>query len=68
MTAYTRLMFSSLIFALLLDGMAGVNAIPAAVLGAAAAWVVGTTLDSRAARRSGTAGAPGPAGPGSATA
>lgn len=68
MTAYTRLMFSSLIFALLLDGMAGVSAIPAAVLGAAAAWVVGTTLDSRAAHRSGAASAPPPAGPGPATA
>ena len=57
MTAFTRLMFSSLVFALLLGGAASIAAIPAAVLAAAAAWVVGRALDSRAADR------PGPGGP-----
>ncbi len=68
MTAYTRLIFSSLIFALLLAGTGGIAAIPAAVLAAAAAWVVGRALDARAPVPPGTAAAPGPADPGSATA
>lgn len=68
MTAFTRLLFSSLIFALLLGGSASIAAIPAAVLAAAAAWVVGKTLDSRVPDPPGDAGAPAPAGPGPATA
>jgi H+/Cl- antiporter ClcA len=47
MAAFTRLIFSSLVFVLLICGTAGLAAIPAAVLGAATAWVVGRVLDTR---------------------
>jgi H+/Cl- antiporter ClcA len=49
MAAFTRLIFSSVIFVLLLEGTAGTAAIPAAVLAAATAWVVGRFLDTKAA-------------------
>jgi H+/Cl- antiporter ClcA len=54
MAAMTRLLFASLLFAALLVGIPGLDAIPAAVLAAAAAWVTRTALD----RRYGEAGAP----------
>jgi chloride channel protein, CIC family len=57
MAAMTRLLFASLLFAALLVGIPGLDAIPAAVLAAAAAWVTRTALD----RRYGEAGAPAPA-------
>jgi H+/Cl- antiporter ClcA len=44
MTAGTRLVFSSLLLASLLVGGAGVDAIPAAVLASAAAWITMSTL------------------------
>jgi H+/Cl- antiporter ClcA len=47
MAAFTRLIFASLVFVLLICGTAGVGAIPAAVLAAATAWVVGKVLDDR---------------------
>jgi len=47
MAAMTRLLFASLLFAALLVGMEGVDAIPAAVLAAAAAWVTIAALDRR---------------------
>ena len=63
MTAFTRLIFSSLIFVLLLEGTAGTAAIPAAVLGAATAWVIGRFLDTKtAAAAAPAAPAPGAAG------
>jgi H+/Cl- antiporter ClcA len=64
MAAFTRLIFSSVIFVLLLEGTAGTAAIPAAVLAAATAWVIGKFLDTKAAA---AAEAATPA-PGSATA
>jgi H+/Cl- antiporter ClcA len=48
MAAMTGLLFSSVLFAGLLTGSAGADAIPAAVLAAAAAWVVRTALQRRA--------------------
>jgi H+/Cl- antiporter ClcA len=50
MAAMTRLLFASLLFALLLVGSDGFDTIPAAVLAAAAAWVVTRALDSRATK------------------
>jgi H+/Cl- antiporter ClcA len=47
MAAFTRLIFSSLVFAMLLTGVAGAAAMPAAVLAAAAAWVMSSFLDKR---------------------
>jgi H+/Cl- antiporter ClcA len=47
MAAFTRLIFASLVFVLLISGTAGLGAIPAAVLAAATAWVVGKLLDER---------------------
>jgi hypothetical protein len=47
MAAMTRLLFASLLFAALLAGIPGLDAIPAAVLAAAAPWVTRTALDSR---------------------
>ena len=44
MAAMTRLLFSALVFSLLLVGSQGVDAMPAAVLAAAAAWVTTTAL------------------------
>src|SRR5262245_13823979 len=45
MTAQTRLIVSGLLFAALEAGVAGVDAVPAAVLAAAAAWVTTVGLD-----------------------
>jgi chloride channel protein, CIC family len=50
MTAMTRLLFASLLFAALLVGREGLDAIPAAVLAASAAWVTMTAIDRRAER------------------
>jgi H+/Cl- antiporter ClcA len=47
MTAGTRLIFSSLLFSGLLVGTAGLDALPAAVLAAVAAWLVVTALATR---------------------
>ena len=47
MTAGTGLLFSSLIFAMLLVGSNGFDALPAAVLAAAAAWIVRRALEAR---------------------
>jgi hypothetical protein len=47
MAASTRLLFSPLLFAALLVGPAGADAMPAAVLAAASAWVVVGRLDPR---------------------
>jgi chloride channel protein, CIC family len=49
MTAMTRLVFASLLFAALLAGSQGVDTIPAAVLAAAAVWVTTAALERRAA-------------------
>ena len=48
MAAATRLLFASLLFALLIVGGHGLEAIPAAVLAAAAAWVTVAALERRA--------------------
>jgi hypothetical protein len=45
MAAATRLLISSLVIAALLVGTNGIDAISAAVLAAAAAWLVGHVLD-----------------------
>ena len=47
MAAFTRLIFSSLVFVLLVSGTPGLGAIPAAVHAAATARVVGRMLDER---------------------
>jgi H+/Cl- antiporter ClcA len=47
MTAGTRLVFSSLLFSSLLVGTNGLDALPAAVLAAVAAWLVTTALQQR---------------------
>jgi H+/Cl- antiporter ClcA len=49
MAAMTRLLFSGLVFATLLVGAAGLDAMPAAVLAAVAAWLTVTALDRRGA-------------------
>lgn len=48
MAAMSRLLLSSILFAALLTGTAGLDAVPAAVLAAAAAWVTATALERRA--------------------
>ncbi len=48
MTAGTRLLFSSVLLAALLVGRQGLDAVPAAVLAAATAWITVTALDRRA--------------------
>lgn len=48
MAAATRLLFASLLFAFLIVGADGFEAIPAAVLAAAAAWVTVAALERRA--------------------
>ena len=56
MAAQTRLLLASLLFAALLVGTAGVDAVPAAVLAAAAAWLTVSALDKQSrtgARRAG---------------
>jgi hypothetical protein len=45
MAAATRLLISALLIAALLVGTAGIDAIPAAVLAAAGAWLTVTALD-----------------------
>ena len=47
LTAATRLVFSALLFALLLVGSGGLDAAPAAVLAVAAAWITTSFLDRR---------------------
>jgi H+/Cl- antiporter ClcA len=47
MAAGTRLIFSSLLFAVLLVGREGLDTMPAAVFATAAAWVVAQALDRR---------------------
>jgi hypothetical protein len=46
MAAATRLLFSPVLFAALLVGNAGQDAVPAAVLASAAAWLTATALPS----------------------
>ena len=48
MAAVTRLLITSALFAALLVGHRGLDAIPAAVLAAAAAWLTIAALDQRA--------------------
>lgn len=45
MAAMSRLLLSSILFATLLTGTAGLDAVPAAVLAAAAAWITATALE-----------------------
>jgi len=45
--AQTRLVLTSMLFATLLVGTQGLDAVPAAVLAAAAAWIVTMALDQR---------------------
>ena len=47
MAAATRLLLTSMLFAELLDGTAGTQAVPAAVLAATAAWLAMKVLDQR---------------------
>lgn len=47
MAAMTRLLFASLLLSTLLAGVEGVDAVPAAVLAAATAWVTATALARR---------------------
>jgi H+/Cl- antiporter ClcA len=51
MAATTKLLFSSLVLAALLTGREGLDAMPAAVLAACAAWVVTMALGRRTAAR-----------------
>lgn len=48
MAAFSRLIFSALVFVLLLVGVENADVIPAAVLAACTAWVVARSLDKRA--------------------
>jgi hypothetical protein len=50
MAAGTRLLITSVLFATLLVGIGGIDATPAAVLAAAAAWLTMQGLDRRAER------------------
>jgi len=56
MAAGTRLLITSVLFAALLVGTAGIDATPAAVLAAAAAWLTMQGVDRRAALKQGVAG------------
>lgn len=59
MAAGTRLLITSTLFASLLVGTAGLDAVPAAVLAACAAWLTAQALDRRmAARQAPEAGLP----------
>jgi H+/Cl- antiporter ClcA len=58
MAAGTRLLVTSVLFAALLVGTAGIDATPAAVLAAAAAWLTVQGLDKRASLREGVASTP----------
>lgn len=49
MTAATNLIFSSLLFSMLIVGTNGQDALPAAVLAAATAWITMKVLRMRAA-------------------
>jgi H+/Cl- antiporter ClcA len=51
MAAATRLLLTSMLFAELLDGSAGINAVPAAVLAATAAWLAMKVIDEMRANR-----------------
>lgn len=64
MAAMTRLVFASLLFAALLVGRDGLDAIPAAVLAATAAWLIVTAIEPRSRTQAGSeeAVAPVPAG------
>jgi hypothetical protein len=53
MAAQTRLLVSPLVFAALLAGKPGVDAVPAAVLASAAAWLTATALSDPRLRRPG---------------
>jgi H+/Cl- antiporter ClcA len=57
MASVTRLLITSSLFAGLLVGTAGVDAVPAAVLAASAAWLTVRTLDRRAQVEAGAAAA-----------
>jgi H+/Cl- antiporter ClcA len=57
MASVTRLLITPALFASLLVGTAGVDAVPAAVLAACAAWLTIHTLDSRARADRGVAAA-----------
>jgi Zn-dependent alcohol dehydrogenase len=50
--AQTKLVLTSMLFATLLVGTQGLDAVPAAVLAAAAAWIATTALDQRLASKS----------------
>ena len=52
MAAMTRLLFAPLLFAVLLVGPNGLNAMPAAVLASAAAWIVMAKIDPHPAAKS----------------
>jgi H+/Cl- antiporter ClcA len=58
MAAGTRLLVTSVLFAALLVGTGGIDATPAAVLAAAAAWLTVQGLDKRASLREGVASTP----------
>ena len=49
MTAMTRLVLTAMLFAALLVGLNGIDAVPAAVLAATAAWLTITALERRGA-------------------
>lgn len=51
MASFTRLVITSLVFAVMLVGTNGTGAIPAAVLATVAAWVVSQFIDRRGASR-----------------
>jgi len=57
MAAQTRLLLTSILFGALLVGSQGVNAVPAAVVAAAAAWMATKTLDLRLRRLESSAAA-----------
>jgi H+/Cl- antiporter ClcA len=50
--AQTKLVLTSMLFATLVVGTQGLDAVPAAVLAAAAAWIATTALDQRLASKS----------------
>ena len=68
MAAMTRLVFTSVVFVLLFEGTAGTAAIPAAVLAAVTAWIIGKFIETRAADAAGDGPASGATAPGTATA
>jgi hypothetical protein len=49
MAAMTRLVLTAMLFAALLVGLNGIDAVPAAVLAATAAWLTITALERRGA-------------------